>query len=56
MPLQDAEHILQVCASLGALRNEIIWPESAELGKKLWGSKADLILTADFIKRAGLKI
>ena len=53
--LQDTEHILQVCPSLGALRNST-WPESAELEKKLWGSKVDLARTTAFIKKACIKV
>ena len=52
---QDADHILQLCPSLSALRAET-WPVGANPQQKLWGSCIDLKLTASFIKKAEVSV
>ena len=52
---QDADHVLQLCPSLSALRAET-WPVGANPQQKLWGSSVDLKLTASFIKKAEVSV
>ena len=49
-PRQDAEHTLQHCSNLEAMRRKH-WPDSTPLERKLYGPLPELIKTADFITK-----
>ena len=50
---QTVKHVLQDCTKLKELRREV-WSVDTSLETKLWGTRQDLLLTADFIKRTDL--
>ena len=52
---QTPAHILQDCHLYTAQRNQT-WPEGADLNTKLWGTAADLSLTAAFIDSTDLTL
>ena len=50
---QTVKHVLQDCTKLKELRREV-WSVDTSLETKLWGTRQDLLLTADFIKHTDL--
>ena len=53
--IQTVEHYLKHCPTFLEQRREI-WSRDVELTEMLWGSAADLRLTASYVKRTGLKV
>ena len=52
---QTAEHILQHCRLTEELRKRV-WPVPLSLDSKLYGTKEDLVTTAEFVVNAGLVV
>ena len=50
---QTVQHILMDCPTHAELRRQV-WSGQTTMEGKLWGTRSDLELTADFIRQSGL--